>query len=187
MCDMMGRYIAKSPKSTPLQQMSTIMQKLTPVTVRTRTIYKIYLWIITGAFLAAAIGLFLRMLNWMPLVAQEPTLLALLLPVLLFFALTAWMARWALFHTSAEVIVNAEGLSMRSLITNDSIRWEEIESINLQGTSGSEVQMVGNGHQVTFPSGSAAPAKITLHVQEWITYRLNDRNLEYGSKHFWGP
>ncbi|MGB0389469.1 MAG: hypothetical protein ACPGWR_32010 [Ardenticatenaceae bacterium] len=163
------------------------MQQPKPITVRTRGVYKIYVWVLTLLFLAAAIALFLRMLSWMPLMATEPTLLALVLPVFFFFALAAWMARWALFHSTAEVTVNADGVSLRSAVVNDSIRWEEIEAIQLQGTSGSEAQLSGHGHRVTFPSGSAAPPEITLLVQDWITYRLNERDLDYRSQHFWGP
>ena len=118
---------------------------------------------------------------------EEPTLIALILPVLLLIAMTLWMGRWTLFHTTVNVTVNEKGVIMKSLIANDCIDWPEIEAIHLQGTSGSEVQLVGNNHRVTFPSGSAAPPKTTLHIQEWLTYALNDRDLDYRSKHFWGP
>lgn len=158
-----------------------------PITIQSRSIFKFYLWFTTLALLATSIGLLLRLLSWLPFVPQEPTLIALVLPVGLFFALTVWMARWTLFHSTVKVAVNADGFFMKSLVANDSLRWQDVEAIHLQGTSGSEVQLAGKGHHVTLPSGSSAPPEMTLTLEDWIAYQLGDKELDYGSKHFWGP
>lgn len=163
------------------------MKQPTPVTVRTRPIFKAYLWIVTLACFGAAIGLTIRASNWLRFISEEPTLLALVLPVILFFALTGWMGRWALFHSTAQVTVDAKGIKMQSLIVNDTLRWRDIEAIRLQGTSGSEVQLVGKEHRVTLPSGSSVLPNVTLQVEDWINYKLGDKDVEYGSVHFWGP
>lgn len=157
------------------------------VTVRTRPVYKLYVWAVTLLLAATTVAVTLRALAWLRFVREEPTLLAMILPVLLFVALTLWMGRWALFHATARVRVDEAGVTMRSLVANDAIRWEAVEAIRLQGTSGSEVQLAGNGHRATLPSGSAAAPEYTLAVQAWLNHQFRDRDLEYGSVHFWGP
>lgn len=157
------------------------------ITVCSHRRYSLYLWFLTTLYSLAALGTWLRALSWASLIPQEPTLLALFLPTLLFLGLAGWMGRWALFHSTARIEVTSDGLAMTSKVASDALRWEQIEALHLQGFSGSEIQLRGAGHKVTLPSGSATPAETTLRVQDWITYRLNDRNLDYRNVHFWGP
>lgn len=158
-----------------------------PVTVRSHRRYAFYLWFLTILYAAAALGTWLRALSWASLIPEEPTLLALFLPTFFFVALAGWIGRWALFHSTARIKVTSEGLAMTSAIATDTLPWEKVEALHLQGFSGSEIQLRGKGHRVTLPSGSATPAETTLRVQDWITYRLNDRELDYRNVHFWGP
>lgn len=158
-----------------------------PLTVQSRPWFQLFLWGMTFICLVTGGALVLRALDWMRVVRFEPTVLALWIPVLLFFLLAYWLGRWALFHSTVTVQVTETGLAMQSAVASDTIGWEEIEAIRLQGTSGSEVQLIGNGHRVTVPSGSAAPADTTLALQGWINARVGHRDLEYVHAHFWGP
>lgn len=158
-----------------------------PFILRTRPFFQIYLWGLTLLFTLVALGLLRRAIVWWQWVGEEPTLLALLFPVLLFFGLALWLGRWALFHSTAHIVVDEEGLEMRSMVATDALPWESVEGLHLQATSGNEAQLVGRGHRVTFPSGSAVPFMANQQMQEWISYKLGQRELEYGDVHFWGP
>jgi hypothetical protein len=163
------------------------MESPVPLTVRSRRGFQLYLWALTVLFLFAAVGLLLRALAWLPLVGQEPSLITLLIPVFFFFALVFWMGRWALFHSTAIITIDEEGMRVESALTRDALRWAEVEAIRLQATSGSEAQLAGGTHRVTFPSGSAVPTEVTAQIEAWISHKLGARDLEYGDVHFWGP
>lgn len=158
-----------------------------PLTVQSRPLFSAALWVGVLLLLLLTGGLFLRALSWLPLVRQEPTLLFLFSLPLMMLAVTLWLARWALFHSTVRVHVGEAGLQMESLVASDRIEWEQIEAIHLQMTSGSEVQLRGRGHRVTVPSGSAPPPVQNRGLQGWITHRLNERELEFGERHYWGP
>jgi hypothetical protein len=163
------------------------MEPLAPLTLRSRPLFQLYLWVLTILCVVAAIGLLLRAVAWLPLVGQEPSLIALLLPVVLLLASSGWMGRWAIFHSTARITVDDEGMRMESALARDALRWEEVEAIRLQATSGNEAQLAGGGHRVTFPSGSAVSKEITQQVEAWISEKLGERDLAYGDVHFWRP
>lgn len=158
-----------------------------PLTVRSRPLFSALLW--GGSLLLALLtgGLLLRALAWLPLVRQEPTLLFLFTLPLMMGGATLWLARWALFHSTVRVEVTTQGLAMRSAVAADEVAWEQVEAIHLQMTSGSEVRLSGGGHHVTVPSGSAPEPWLNQALQGWITARLNDRALDFGERHYWGP
>jgi hypothetical protein len=158
-----------------------------PLTLRSRRRFQLFLWTLTLFCGIASIGVLVRALAWMPLIPEEPTLLALLLPVGLLVALAFWLGRWALFHTTVRVEIDDQGLRMESAVARDLIQWEQVEEIRLQATSGSEAQLLGQGHRVTLPSGSAPHPDLHQQAQDWISYRLDERDLKFGDEHFWGP
>lgn len=160
-----------------------------PLTFGTQTKFQIYLWLGTVLMAFVTIGLFLRALEWIVVVdfMQDPTVLAFLLGPLFFMAVTFWLGRWALFHSTARVSADEKGLTMKSAVANDFLPWKDVEEIRLQGLSGSEVKLLGNGHRVTAPSGSAATYQDTKHLEAWIEYRLGKKDLKYDGVHFWGP
>ncbi len=164
-----------------------MMETPLPLTIRSRPIFQLYLWGLTILFVIAAVGLLLRTLDWLPLMSQEPSLIALVLPVLFLLASAFWIGRWAIFHATARVTVDEEGMCMESALTSDALRWTEVEAIHLQASSGNEAQLAGGTHRVTFPSGSAVPKEVTAQVEAWISHKLGERELNYGDVHFWGP
>ncbi len=160
-----------------------------PLEFRSRASFQLYLWVITLMALGLGIGLLLRGWWWLTQVpiSEDPTVLAILTPSLLCFAIAAWMGQWALFHTTARIIADKEGLTMKSAFARDGVRWQDVEEIRLQGSSGSEVKFLGKGHRVTAPSGSAVEPLDTKHLEAWIDYQLGNKELKYEGIHFWGP
>lgn len=160
-----------------------------PLTFGARRQFQFYLWMATAILVLGAIGSLLRAIEWITVVpiSQEPSVLALLLVPLLFLALTFWMGRWALFHSTAQISADETGLTMKSAVATDTIQWQDIEAIRLQGLSGSEVKLIGKGHRVTAPSGSAATFQDTKHLEAWIDYMVGTKDLNYEGVHFWGP
>jgi hypothetical protein len=162
---------------------------LHPLTFGTRRQFQIYLWIATVILIIAAVALLLRAIEWIVVVdvTQDPTVLAFLLAPLVFFAAAFWMGRWALFHSTAHITADDKGLTMKSVVASDTLRWQDVEEIRLQGLSGSEVKLLGKGHRVTAPSGSAATVKDTKHLEAWIEHKVGQKELKYEGIHFWGP
>src|SRR5687768_17465833 len=101
------------------------MDTPTTLTLRSKPLFQLYLWSLTLFCLLAGVGLLLRAVAWLPLMGEEPSLIALVLPVLFLIALTFWMGRWALFHSTARVTVDEEGVRMESALGRDALRWEE--------------------------------------------------------------
>jgi hypothetical protein len=162
---------------------------LNPLTFSAQRKFQIYLWMGTIVLVLISIGLLLRAIEWIAVVnvTQDPTVLAFLLGPLVFVAAAFWLGRWALFHSTAHISANEKGLTMKSAVANDFLRWQDVEEIRLQGLSGSEVKLIGKGHRVTAPSGSAATYQDTKHLEAWIEYQLGKKELKYEGVHFWGP
>jgi hypothetical protein len=162
---------------------------LNPLTFGTQRKFSVYLWLGTIVLALVSVGLLLRAFEWIAVVnvAQEPTVLAFLLAPLVFFAATLWMGRWALFHSTAHITADEIGLTMKSAVANDFLRWQDVEEIRIQGLSGSEVKLMGKGHRVTAPSGSAATYQDTKHLEAWIEHQVGSKELKYEGVHFWGP
>jgi len=162
---------------------------LNPLTFGTQRKFQMYLWAGTVIVALVGVGLLLRAIEWIVVVdvSQDPTVLAFLLGPLVFFTVAFWLGRWALFHGTVHISADEKGLTMKSAVANDTLRWQDIEEIRLQGLSGSEVKLIGNGHRVTAPSGSAATYQDTKHLEAWIEDRIGNKDLRYEGVHFWGP
>lgn len=160
-----------------------------PLQFKSRSSFQLYLWVVTLIAVGLGVGLLLRGIWWLQQVpiAEDPTVLAILSPAMLCFAIAGWMGQWALYHTTARIVADKEGLTMKSALASDALRWNDVEEIRLQGSSGSEVKFLGKGHRVTAPSGSAAEPIDTKHLEAWIEYRLGEKDLKYDGIHFWAP